>query len=168
MKNLIGTCRYVSVNSHKGFELSRRDDLITLGYVMINLIKGSLPWQGISISKHSARYRRVGKFKEQYPNEKLCQGCPIQFRQYMDYVMGLGFEEAANFTMLKTLITQAADEAGLDIFDNIFDWSILLTDQKRIRSGKIDKTEQLSQSLKKKVSSNGDMIPKLDSNNMID
>ena len=77
MKNLIGTCRYVSVNSHKGFELSRRDDLITLGYVMINLIKGSLPWQGITISKHSARYRKVGKFKQQSPNEKLCQGCPV-------------------------------------------------------------------------------------------
>ena len=73
--------------------------------------------------------------------------------------MALGFEEAANFTMLKNLITQAADEADLDIFDNIFDWSILLTDQKRIRSGKNNKGEQLSQSLKKKVSSNGDMIP---------
>ena len=82
--------------------------------------------------------------------------------------MGLSFEEAANFTMLKALITQAANEADLDIFDNIFDWSILLTDQKRIRSGKIDKTEQLSQSIKKKVSSNGDTIPKLGSNYMID
>ena len=86
----------------------------------------------------------------------------------MDYVMGLSFEEAANFPMLKALITQAADEAGLDIFDNIFDWSILLTDQKRIKSGKIGKTEQLSQAVKKKVSSNGDMIPKLGNNNMID
>lgn len=43
-KNLIGTCRYVSINSHLGYQLSRRDDLLTLGYVMINFVKGRLPW----------------------------------------------------------------------------------------------------------------------------
>ncbi len=43
-KNLVGTCRYVSINSHLGFELSKRDDLITVGYVMISLLKGYLPW----------------------------------------------------------------------------------------------------------------------------
>ena len=43
-KNLIGTCRYVSINAHLGYELSRRDDLLTLGNVMIFLLKGALPW----------------------------------------------------------------------------------------------------------------------------
>ena len=85
-KNLIGTCRYVSVNSHKGFELSRRDDLITLGYVMLNLFKGSLPWQKIATTKPSARYRRVGQAKAQCSNASLCQGCPPQFLTYMNYV----------------------------------------------------------------------------------
>jgi serine/threonine protein kinase len=65
-KNLIGTCRYVSINSHLGFELSRRDDLTTLGYVVINFLKGVLPWQSVSINKQSARYRKVGKVKSQY------------------------------------------------------------------------------------------------------
>ena len=43
-KNLIGTCRYVSLNAHLGYELSRRDDLLTLGFVMINFVRGRLPW----------------------------------------------------------------------------------------------------------------------------
>ena len=60
----------------------------------------------------------------------------------MDYVMGMGFEEAADFDMLKALITTAAAEANLDIFDNIFDWSVLLTDQKRISSCKKPKHSQ--------------------------
>ena len=62
-KNLIGTCRYASVNSHKGYELSRRDDLITLGYVIIYLAKGRLPWQNVLLNRNSARYSSVGRIK---------------------------------------------------------------------------------------------------------
>ena len=42
--SLVGTCRYMSINSHKGLSQSRRDDMISIGYVIINLFKGSLPW----------------------------------------------------------------------------------------------------------------------------
>ena len=75
-KNLVGTCRYVSINSHLGFELSKRDDLITVGYVMINLLKGYLPWQGKHRSKPSANYRKIGQIKASFTNKELCQGCP--------------------------------------------------------------------------------------------
>ena len=75
-KNLVGTCRYVSINAHKGYELSRRDDLITLGYVIINLFKGSLPWQHIDTTKPSARYRTLGRYKQKVSNVSLCTGCP--------------------------------------------------------------------------------------------
>jgi len=103
-KNLIGTCRYVSINSHMGYELSRRDDLITLGYVIINFLKGQLPWQKIPIRKHSARYRKVGKAKQHFTPNKLCEGIPVQFQTYMDFCSKLTFDQAADFDYLKYLV----------------------------------------------------------------
>ena len=75
-KNLVGTCRYTSVNSHLGYELSRRDDLIALGYVIIYLIKGQLPWQNIPLDQNSARYSSVGRIKSKHSHEKLCESLP--------------------------------------------------------------------------------------------
>ena len=44
LKNFYGNIIFASPNAIKGKEMSRRDDIISLGYMLIFLFKKNLPW----------------------------------------------------------------------------------------------------------------------------
>ena len=66
-------------------------------------------------------------------NGSLYNDCPPFFKNFMDYANRLRFEECPDFTMLKEMIIQTANDNNLDIFDQIFDWTLFLT-RKEYRS----------------------------------
>jgi hypothetical protein len=71
----------MSVHSHFGKTQSRRDDLESIGYVLIYFAKGRLPWQGIKTGNNvKEKYKKIRDSKMKTPVHVLCEGLPQQFR----------------------------------------------------------------------------------------
>lgn len=105
--SLVGTAKFASTNAQLGIEQSRRDDLESLGYIMIYLYKGDLPWHGIQEKSQKERYRLIMETKIALPLEELCSDMPPCFEKYLSYVKKLYFEQIPNYKMLKSLFKKS-------------------------------------------------------------
>ncbi|XP_010522472.1 PREDICTED: casein kinase 1-like protein 8 [Tarenaya hassleriana] len=123
-KNLTGTARYASVNTHLGIEQSRRDDLESLGYVLMYFLRGSLPWQGLRAGTKKQKYDKISEKKRLTPIEVLCKSYPSEFSSYFHYVRSVRFEDKPDYPYLKRLFRDLFIREGYQ-FDYVFDWTLL-------------------------------------------
>ncbi|XP_057431134.1 casein kinase 1-like protein 11 isoform X2 [Lotus japonicus] len=123
-KNLTGTARYASVNTHLGVEQSRRDDLESLGYVLMYFLRGSLPWQGLRAGTKKQKYDKISEKKMLTSIEALCKSHPAEFTTYFQYCRSLQFEDKPDYSYLKRLFRDLFIREGYQ-FDYIFDWTML-------------------------------------------
>lgn len=131
---VLGTARYMSINTHLGVTQSRRDDLEALAYVWVYLFKGRLPWQGLKGSG-TERYNLIRDMKRATPIETLCQGMPKEFVEYLRKVRALAFTEKANYDELRSLFTDLFVNKGF-AKDDQYDWSGMDWDQANDKSAK--------------------------------
>ena len=113
-RSLLGTARYASLNSHAGYELSRRDDLESLIYILIYLIKGSLPWQKALGNTRSVRYSNIYSIKKNTSLRELCDGCPENIYHMLAHVRSLDFTEKPNYRFLRQLMLSLTDKKNYD------------------------------------------------------
>ncbi|KAJ3087700.1 Tau-tubulin kinase 2 [Quaeritorhiza haematococci] len=94
-----GTARYASINAHLGKELSRADDLWSLFYVVVEFLKGSLPWKGKEKEK-------IGEMKQKLTNRDLIAELPTPIWHFYDYLGRLGYKDKPDYDYISGLFEE--------------------------------------------------------------
>jgi len=148
-KNLVGTARYASLNTHLGIEQSRRDDLEAIGQLLVYFMCGKLPWQGLQARNKKEKYEKIKEKKLDTPIEVLCGNLPSEFATYFKYCRGLRFEDRPDYSYVRRLFKDLFFREGFQ-YDYVFDWTI--------RSFESKQNEESARELDRELPSNNDLV----------
>jgi casein kinase I family protein HRR25 len=96
--SLIGSLTYASLNAHDFIDLSRRDDLESLGYMLIYFLLGELEWQNVTSNMtFEEKNTTIRTLKLKIVNDVRV---PNIVCDYLKYVRGLTFEEVPDYKRL--------------------------------------------------------------------
>lgn len=110
-----GTLRYASVNVHRNNLPSRRDDVISWFYILVEMIRGNLPWDDITDKNICFSY------KQSLTPERLCNGTPSQLVDVWKIIKDLKFEEKPPYSKIESLLMDIVQEKNWHLTD-IYDW----------------------------------------------
>ena len=108
-----GTARYASMNTHRGLTQSRRDDLESIGYLLVFLHRGRLPWQGVRAASRKEKHLKICEAKAHTPLPELCAAMPGML-EYLQYVRKLGFDADPDYEYLRRLFLQQGHTVPAD------------------------------------------------------
>eukprot|EP00919_Chromeraceae_sp_WS-2016_P064215 GHVR01151953.1.p1 GENE.GHVR01151953.1~~GHVR01151953.1.p1 ORF type:complete len:276 (+),score=9.03 GHVR01151953.1:355-1182(+) len=135
-KNLTGTARYASINTHLGIEQACRDDMESIGYVAMYFLRGMLPWQGLKANNKRDKYERIKEKKLTTSIEVLCKGYPVEFTKYLSQTRNLRFDERPNYGTMRAMFKELFQRNGYK-YDYQYDWVILAE-----KKDKVEKREE--------------------------
>ena len=121
-KKLTGTARYASIHALEAYEQSRRDDLESVGYVLMYFLRGNLPWQGLKVRSKEDRYKKILEKKKETSSQDLCKEFPHEFFEYVDYTKNLEYEENPDYDFLRKKFLDVLKGLNEEL-DYIYDWT---------------------------------------------
>ena len=155
-KKLTGTARYSSINALSGYEQSRRDDLESIGYVLLYFLRGNLPWQGLPMKNKNDRYGRILEKKKTTSSYELCKDFPNEFSQFVEYTRKLKYEENPDYDFLIKLFNDVLKKDNFR-FDYFNDWDLNYDKYEKIEKNKEDfikDNNENNQETKHKINNN--------------
>ncbi len=118
-----GTLKFSSSKAQRGNQQSRRDNIESLGYTILFLMKGQLPWENLNPNLNAKElYLKTYAMKKYMPVEKLCKGLP-EMEDYFKYSRSLKFQEKPNYEYLRNIFKNLLKKKGFEDFENLnFSW----------------------------------------------
>ncbi|KAI0566305.1 kinase-like protein [Gracilaria domingensis] len=117
-----GAVIFVSQRTHRYRQVSRRDDMESLAYLLVYLATGTLPWCNLPINHSNAagQLRKMGDMKRNMPAEQIYEGT-VGIKEYLAIVRRLSFTERPRYTaLLSGLKATLEDIVGRDTAK--YDW----------------------------------------------
>ncbi|OWF34818.1 Casein kinase I isoform delta-A [Mizuhopecten yessoensis] len=118
-----GTDRYCSLSAHEGYQQSRRDDMESLGYMLVYFLKGKLPWQEVNSKVNGTMLAKTLQIKQSTTLDDLCEGLPVEYSQYLNISRSLQFEEKPDYSRLRSIFRNAFQRQNL-LSNYMFDWNV--------------------------------------------
>lgn len=110
IRDKTGTARYASIQVHRGNLPSRRDDLESIGYILLDLVLGGrLPWAGVHAKNSKAGWDKVWRVKTDTPLSELCAGLPQGVVDFIAYTRSLRFMDQPDYDRLRGFLSAAAE-----------------------------------------------------------
>ena len=124
-KSLLGKPQFASLNSHAGCEMSRRDDLESLSYMLLFQLKGCLPWTQENESSKS-RYELIAKIHEtksafNFSSDKAPADVPKEFFNFVQIARDLKFDEQPPYLKIRRMFKELFVRSSYE-FDYVYDW----------------------------------------------
>ena len=125
---LRGTYMFSSLYNNFGFEHGRREDMVSLGYILLYLLTGTLPWEDLINENPKYKYLRcdVATLKNQFRKNLRTYDYPQEFIIYMEYNQSLYFEEKPDYDYLRKIFKELSIKMGYEKEkDFIYDWELI-------------------------------------------
>ncbi|KAK0481480.1 putative casein kinase-1 hhp1 [Armillaria novae-zelandiae] len=117
---IVGSLYWASLNSHNGIDLSYRDDLESLAYIALFLLRGHLPWKPRPHEESQLHSQEIVRhMKSSCSGKDLSEGFPVEFGDLLDYSRSLDFNQLPDYGMFRCLFASLAGETS----DGQFDWT---------------------------------------------
>jgi hypothetical protein len=112
------------ISTHLGIEQSRRDDMEALAYVLIYLIRGTLPWQGLKALNKRQKYEKICELKMSISISNLCAGFSPEFGMYLNYCRRLQYTDEPDYFSIRQIFRNLFYRLNYQ-YDYQYDWMLL-------------------------------------------